>query len=73
MDMTVFRTISLLLMFGAFTAIAIWAFSRRPKKDFEEASRLALDEEDRREYERRSREQEEMRAGGADRDGQEKE
>lgn len=73
MDMTVFRTVSLLLMFGAFTAIVIWAYSRRPKKDFEEASRLALDEEDRREHERRSREQEQAQATGEARDdGQEK-
>jgi cytochrome c oxidase cbb3-type subunit IV len=46
MDMVTFRSVSLVLIFAAFTGIVIWAYSKRPKKDFEEASRLALDEDD---------------------------
>ncbi len=46
MDMVTFRTASLVLMFIAFTGIVIWAWGRARKKDFDEAARLALDEED---------------------------
>ena len=46
MDMITFRTASLVLMFIAFTGIVIWALGRGRKKDFDEAARLALDEDD---------------------------
>ncbi|MCC5869198.1 MAG: cbb3-type cytochrome c oxidase subunit 3 [Gammaproteobacteria bacterium] len=44
--MITFRTLTLVLMFIAFTGIVIWALSRARKQDFDEAARLALDEED---------------------------
>ena len=70
MDMVTFRSISLVLMFAAFTGIVIWAYSRRPKKDFEEASRLALDDEDQVADEARTSERERAREERAG-DGQE--
>lgn len=44
--MITFRTVSLVLMFIAFTGIVIWAWSRGRKQDFDEAARLALDDDD---------------------------
>ena len=44
--MITFRTVTLVLMFIAFTGIVIWALSRARKQDFDEAARLALDEDD---------------------------
>lgn len=45
MDMGTVRGLLTLALMLAFVAIAIWAFSSRRRKDFEEASRLPLDDE----------------------------
>lgn len=34
------------ILFVVFIGIVIWAYSKRRKKDFDEASRLAVDDED---------------------------
>lgn len=43
--MTIFHIIWTILLLSAFVAIAFWAFSSRRTQDFEEASRLPLENE----------------------------
>ncbi len=44
MDMPTVRGLLTLLLMLAFVGMVIWAWSSKRKKDFEEASRLPLDE-----------------------------
>ena len=46
MDINFFRSIVTVVLFVAFAGIVIWAFSKRRKKDFEEAAHLPFDEDD---------------------------
>lgn len=47
MDVNDLRTVMLVLAFIAFAGIVAWAYSRRRKRDFEEAARLPFtDDED---------------------------
>ena len=46
MDAGTWRGIFTALMLLLFVAVCVWAFSSRRKADFEEASRLPLDEDD---------------------------
>ena len=43
---TLVHSIWTVIVFVVFIGIVIWAYSSRRKKDFDEAARLALDEED---------------------------
>jgi cytochrome c oxidase cbb3-type subunit IV len=45
MDLNDVRTLWTTLSFLAFVGIIIWAFSGKRKRQFEEAARLALDDE----------------------------
>jgi cytochrome c oxidase cbb3-type subunit 4 len=45
MDMGTARGLVTLALFISFIAIAVWAYSSRRKKDFDEAARLPLDDE----------------------------
>lgn len=46
MDLNTIRTILLLVLFVAFIGVWIWAWSKKRKSAFEEASRLPLEEDD---------------------------
>lgn len=46
MDINILRSIITVVMFVMFVGIVIWAFSKRRKKDFEEAAHLPFDEDD---------------------------
>ncbi|MEC9482213.1 MAG: cbb3-type cytochrome c oxidase subunit 3 [Halomonas sp.] len=49
MDIGTFRGITTLLVMIAFLGVVFWAYSKRRKKDFDEASQLPFaDEDDRR-------------------------
>lgn len=51
MDIGTFRGITTLLILIAFLGIVLWAYSRRRKKDFDEAKNLPFaDEEDRKHH-----------------------
>lgn len=45
MSGALFHSIWTVIVFIIFIAIVVWAFSGKRKKDFDEAARLALDEE----------------------------
>ncbi len=45
MDATDLRALWTLLSFVAFVGIAVWAYSSLPKKRFDEAARLPLDDD----------------------------
>lgn len=47
MDMGFVRGLITLVLLVLFIGLCAWAWSRKRKKDFEEAAELALDEEDR--------------------------
>lgn len=47
MDMGVFRGLMLLVMMGAFITIVAWAWSRRQRESFSEASQLPLADDER--------------------------
>lgn len=46
MDIGTFRGITTLLIMLAFLGVVFWAYSKRRKKDFDEASRLPFADED---------------------------
>ena len=46
MDIGTFRGITTLLIMIAFLGVVFWAYSKRRKKDFDEASRLPFADED---------------------------
>jgi len=43
MDINDLRALTTVLSFAVFIGILVWAFSKRNKKNFEEAARLSLD------------------------------
>lgn len=45
MDVNIVRGLFTLVLIIAFTGICIWAYSSSRKKDFEQASRLPLEQE----------------------------
>ena len=44
MDIHVIQSLTTLLLIITFTGIVVWAYSKRRKKDFNEAANLPLDE-----------------------------
>jgi cytochrome c oxidase cbb3-type subunit 4 len=46
MDLTIFRITFTVVLFVTFIGIVIWAYSKRRKKDFDEAANLPFDDED---------------------------
>ena len=44
MDIGLFRSIMTVVLFAAFMGIVLWAWSSKRRGDFEEASRLAVDD-----------------------------
>ena len=46
MNFTLIQSLWTILVMVAFIGIVIWAFSSRRKKDFDEAARLALDDDE---------------------------
>lgn len=45
MDVATYHSIYTVVLVVIFAAIVIWAYSKRRKKDFDEAARLPLDDE----------------------------
>lgn len=46
MDINAFRSIVTVTLFVVFVGIVIWAYSKRRKKDFEEAAHLPFDDDE---------------------------
>jgi cytochrome c oxidase cbb3-type subunit 4 len=46
MDIGTFRGVITVVLMMLFIALVVWAFSRRRKKDFDEAARLPLEEDE---------------------------
>ena len=46
MDVNDLRTLLLVTAFVAFVGIVVWAYSKRRTRDFDEAARLPLDDDD---------------------------